>query len=330
MNQIAQSNQDWFVSAIVKDGTVGRCLAEVVYELKRKERFVHALSAKISERKNSTFDAVTEISSRISILENTVKFRLSILSPERRGSWFRTSATTASGPFSESILTEPIFSVFDESKTIDVRNGLVGCWQKRNLIDFPLKATDSCVWKILLSLNFELWTLGDLGEWPRLETLPDALPLDLDSRSLRAFLTNVKTEYLAARQRLDKVYEVLLNASDKFFAKCVAAPQATKSASKNSFNVNGNYDGYTVAENVREEFKKRRTTPTIRRPIGKSAQDLEALRFMGFSDFPTEDDLKQRYHRLALEMHPDREGGNESRFKLLAKSYKHLRRVCSL
>jgi DnaJ-class molecular chaperone len=45
---------------------------------------------------------------------------------------------------------------------------------------------------------------------------------------------------------------------------------------------------------------------------------------MGFDDFPEAEVLRQRYHALALEMHPDREGGNEARFKLLAKSYKHL------
>jgi DnaJ-class molecular chaperone len=54
----------------------------------------------------------------------------------------------------------------------------------------------------------------------------------------------------------------------------------------------------------------------------------EALRFMGFDDFPTTDSLKQRYHMLALDMHPDRQGGNELKFKLLAKSYKHLSQVC--
>ena len=41
-------------------------------------------------------------------------------------------------------------------------------------------------------------------------------------------------------------------------------------------------------------------------------------------DFPTVAQLRQRYHALALEMHPDRQGGNEARFKMLAKCYRHL------
>lgn len=328
MTQLTQTQNDWFVSAIVKDGTVGSCLSEVVRELQRKEKFLITLSSKIAEKQGSQMDAVSELATRIGVLENTVKFRLSILSPDRRGAWFRTSATTSSGPFSGSIMTDPIFSSFDESIAQQVRRGLVDCWQKRNLVNFPLKATESSVWKCLLKLNFELWNLGDLGEWPRLELLPDNLPSDFESRSLRAFLSNVRTEYLSARERLNKIYEILLAASDKFFAKCAEAPQSRKQSAKNSFNNDGSYDGFSAAENVRESFRKRRATPTIRRPVGKSSQDLEALRFMGFDDFPSEDDLKQRYHRLAMEMHPDRQGGNESRFKLLAKSYKHLRRVC--
>jgi len=47
---------------------------------------------------------------------------------------------------------------------------------------------------------------------------------------------------------------------------------------------------------------------------------------MGFDEFPDVEMLRQRYHALAMTMHPDREGGNEARFKLLAKSYKHLMR----
>jgi hypothetical protein len=328
MSQVSQPNQDWFVSAILKDGTVAHCLAEVVKELKRKEQFIAVLSSRISERAGATMDAVSEISARIGILENTVKFRLSILNPDRRGAWFRTSATTSTGPFSGTIMTDPVFPNFDESRAMEIRKGLVECWQKRNLIGFPLKATEPSVWKTLLTLNFEVWNLGDLGEWPRLETLPESLPADLDSRSLRAFLANVNTEYIAARERLNKVFDMLLAASDKFFAKC-SVSSGVRSSDKSSGQSQDKYDGYAAAENVRESFRKRRATPTIRRPVGKSAQDLEALRFMGFEDFPSEEDLKHRYHRLAMEMHPDRQGGNESRFKLLAKSYKHLRRLCA-
>ena len=311
---------DWFISAIVKDGTVGACLGEVLAEVRRKERFVAKLHEKISEKNPVATDAISEISSRIRVLENTLKFRLSILSPERRGAWFRANVATASGPFTGNVLPDPVFSQYDEAKTNRVRVALIECWTRGNLVAYPMKSTDSSLWKVLLGLNFELYTLGDMGEWPRLERLPDDLPEDLNSRSLRAFLSNVTSEYIAARARLKNCYQTLLDASDGFWARA-----KTRRADSERGDA---YDGYTAAESMREEFRKRRAAPTIKRPIGKSAHDIEALRFMGFDDFPTADSLKQRYHMLALDMHPDRQGGNESKFKLLARSYRHLSRLC--
>ncbi|MEI6397278.1 MAG: J domain-containing protein [Pseudomonadota bacterium] len=320
MTGAKHTSHDWFISAIVKDGTVGTCLGEVLTEVRRKERFVAKLHEKISERGASGADAISEISARIRVLENTLKFRLSILSPERRGAWFRANVATASGPFSGTVLPDPVFSQYDETKTNKVRVALIECWTLGNLIAYPMKSTESCLWKILLSLNFELQSLGNLGEWPRLERLPEDLPDDLGSRSLKAFLSNVALEYQSARERLKNAYVTLLDASDGFWARAKARRVDADRGEA--------YDGFTAAESMREEFRKRRAAPTIKRPIGKSTHDIEALRFMGFDDFPTADLLKQRYHTLALDMHPDRQSGNESRFKLLAKSYKHLSRVC--
>lgn len=317
-------SHDWFISAIVKNGSVGECLSEVLSEVRRKEKFVTKLGEKISEKNGSVNDAVSEISGRIRILENTLKFRLSILSPDRRGAWFRPSAATSNGPFSGTILPDAIFSQYDETRTSKIRAGLVECWNQKNLVAYPLKATETCLWKTLLAINFELYAMGDLGEWPRLERLPEELPFDFESRSLRAFLVNVKLEYLGANERLKIAFTTLLEASDQFWA----GARTRRESAHQSAHQSADYDGHTAAENVREEFRKRRSTPTIKRPIGKSSQDIEALKFMGFEDFPSAETLKQRYHTLAMDMHPDRQGGNESRFKLLSKCYKHLTRVC--
>jgi hypothetical protein len=311
---------DWFISAVIKDGSVGDCLAEVVGELRRKERFVQRLSEKISEQDGSHSDALSRICTRVRILDSTLKFRVSVLNPDRRGAWFRTSAATASGPFVSAILPDAVFSQYDESKTKKIRAGLNECWQQRNLVSYPLKATESCLWKILLTLNYELERLGDLGEWPRIETLPEALPVDFESRSLRAFLSNVKAEYMTAREYLKHSHMILLEASERFWA---GAPRPKIPAGRDDA-----YEGQTEAENLRQGFRDRRATPTIKRPMGKSLMDVESLKFMGFEDFPTSEHLKQRYHSLAMDMHPDRLGGNEARFKQLAKCYKHLVRFC--
>jgi hypothetical protein len=297
---------------------------QVMTELQRKEQFVAKLREKLSERSDHSQDALTELSNRIRILESTLKFRLSILSPERRGAWFRPSSSTASGPFSGTLLPDPVFSAYDETQSPKIRAAILECWQQKNLVNYPLRATDNCLWKILLGINFELHAIGDNGSWPRLERLPDDLPKDFESRSLRAFLSNVRAEYLSVQERLRSAYDLLIDASERFW---VGAPRATRVTKDRA----DDYDGHRAAESMREGFRKRRSqnpSPTIKPPIGKSAQDIVALKFMGFDDFPNAEDLKQRYHNMALRLHPDREGGNEARFKLLSKSYKHLTRVC--
>jgi hypothetical protein len=316
---------DWFVSAILKDGTVSQCLLEVEGELGRKQKFIAMLRERIAERSPSKIDAISDITGRVLTLENTLKFRLTILSPSRRGAWFRESASTSVGPFGGALLTEPIFSNFDEKNSTWVRAGLSSCWIKRSLIGYPLRATESCLWKILLTLNFELHVMGDLDPWPRLEKLPEGLPPELDSRSLRAFLNNVKAEYLGVRRRLDDCYQSLFEASSRFWAVSSQKAQPMDVYAEEQ----DIYDGHRVAEKLRQEFRSRRSSPTINRPVTKSSQDIEALSFMGFDEFPDTEMLRQRYHALAMTMHPDREGGNEARFKLLAKSYKHLMRQCA-
>lgn len=313
---------DWFISAILKDGTVGQCLAQVEIELENKQKFLRILRDRIAEQNTSKTDVISELSARILTLENTLKFRLGILSPNRRGAWFRESASTAAGPFIGSLLTEPVFSSYDEKNQVGVRTGLKTCWTERSLVSYPLRATEPCLWKTILVLNYELFKSGDLGSWPRIERLPEDLPGELESRALRAFLTNVKAEYLSARRRLDDCYEVLLDASNRFWS---IGGTGSKDAGVDRLG-DDFYDGHRVAEKLRQEFRSRRSTPTIKRPVGKSSQDIEALSFMGFDEFPEPEVLRQRYHSLAMEMHPDRDGGSEARFKLLAKSYKHLMR----
>jgi hypothetical protein len=317
-------NSDWFVQAILTDGNVEKCLNQVIGDLQSKEKFVLKLKLKLGEKTDLAPDKLSDLSARVKILENTIKFRVGILSYERRAPWFRSCAVTATGPFSGSVLPDPIFAPYDESLTPQIRSGLMECWIRKNLLNYPLKATESCIWKILLVLNSEWWNLGDLQDWPRLERLPDELPQNLESRSLRAFLLNVKSEYLNVHERLKSCYQMLFDASVPFWD---AAPLARRTrASEGSED-----QSYRVAENMRAEFKRRRAnTPTLKRPTVKTGQDLEALRFMGFDDFPDQELLKQRYHVLAREMHPDRDGGNESKFKMLSKCYKHLSKFCTL
>lgn len=311
----AALSADWFISAIQSDGSVGDCLKVVIAELDAKKNFVLSLTKAIAERSVNAPDALTDLGQRLRLLENTLRFRLTILSPERKGAWFRPSSATT-GPFKENLLSEPVFSAYDELQHARVRMGLSACWEKRNLMDYPMKSTEPTLWKYLLSLNFELESIDKLAAgFPRLSEMPEMLPDFLESRSLRAFLTNVRAEISSLRNRLGDSYKTLLDASERYWRH-----HATVTSQRDHRPLSGN-DGRP------SEFKGKRTSTTSR-PRYKSSSDIEALKFMGFPDYPNWDDLKQRYHALALDMHPDRPSGNEQRFKMLTKSYKHLAKVC--
>lgn len=316
MSLKALISSDWFINAVVKDGSVRECLAEVMGELSRKKKFIERLTEKLGEKESIGGDALSRLSARIRMLESTVKFRTTILSVDRRGAWFRVNATTAAGPFVPALMPEPIFSQYDETHTKKIRYQLLECWTQKNLVAYPLKASESCLWKILLALNFELERLGDFGEWGRLESFPDSLPKEFDSRALTAFLNNVKLEYLSTRAVLNRCQILLLEASERFWS---TAPRLRAARDGGE-----SYDGQSQAERMRQDFRSRRATADGKKTVLKSSLDIQALKLMGFDDFPTVAELRQRYHALALEMHPDRQGGNEARFKMLSKCYRHL------
>ncbi len=149
--------------------------------------------------------------------------------------------------------------------------------------------------------------------------LPERLPVGLESRSLRAFLTNVRAEILSLQNRLGDCYKVLLDASERYWQFHDSESAAHASAHKKTVK---DWSDLPPPD-YKGAFNTQRT-PTTALPKFKNAADLEALKFMGFGDFPDAEALKQRYHALALKMHPDRPSGNEQRFKLLNKCYKHL------
>ena len=71
MSLKALISSDWFVNAIVKDGSVRQCLAEVMGELSRKKKFIELLSEKLGEDSSTGGDALSKLSARIRMLENT-------------------------------------------------------------------------------------------------------------------------------------------------------------------------------------------------------------------------------------------------------------------
>ncbi len=161
MTVAKQISVDWFISAIESDGSVAESLKSVLSGLKVKHDFVQSLLGAIGEKGIGLPDGVSDLGSRIKSLENTLRFRLSILSPERRGAWFRAASAT-SGPFKEVLYTEPVFSKYDEKMHGRIRQGISVCWESKQLVAYPFNAGDPSLWKILLSVNFELDSLNRL------------------------------------------------------------------------------------------------------------------------------------------------------------------------
>ena len=54
--------------------------------------------------------------------------------------------------------------------------------------------------------------------------------------------------------------------------------------------------------------------------------DIDPYKFLGVTKTFTPDQLKAAYKKLALTMHPDKEGGNPYMFNILTDCYKQLAR----
>ncbi len=322
-----QSENDWFLPAIFAEGSVGACLGAVVTELDRRRDFIVAVKARLDQANVGTADAVTDLGNRIKPLENTLRTRLPMLLPDRPGAWFRVSAARTSGPFATSLLHEPVFAPYGSAPNHLVRDGLVNAWIKSTTSVGVFRVGIRCLWLTLLELNARYRAINELDgihSGLALDRLPEGLPEFLDSKSLRAFLGNVRNEMTGCRQRLDACYRDLLTASDAFFEAQTNAGSPSQAGARTA----GWRD---KAEEFRDEQSRRRNEAAQQR-VGasvKTSRDIEALRYFGFNDFPAQDELRRKYLELARKYHPDSNTGHEEKFKTLSRVYEHLLQRCS-
>jgi hypothetical protein len=308
-------NRDWFIGAIETRGTVDNCLGKVLEELNSRTSFVESLLSNIVGGKAGG-DQITEISAKIKSLENTLRFRLGILRPERPGAWFRAPAATSTGPFASTLLVEPVFALYKPEDVDTVRKKLKIAWDKKSLNGLPFDADEACLWRSLLKFSIDLENLNKLAapfESYSLDSLPEGLTPVLESKALRAFLLNVSSEIKNSRAKLEGCYQQLLDASDRLWIY-------QKEQSKRLNRRDSRSPGQERIDDVRAEFKKRRNAA---RPL-RNARDLDALDYMGFNEFPSVDGLKTRYLSMAKKLHPDAAGGSDDEFKILTKAYSHL------
>lgn len=319
MDDAGTQPRDWFAAAAQTEGSVADALDAVVLELDARRAFIMALRARLSPASGT--DAVSHLSHQIKNLENTLRFRLGILRPERPGAWFRAPATTNAGPFASAVIEAPVFALYDPAEAETVSRELPRLWQTRVAGPLPFKEATPNLWATLLELN-AAWAALVVLPSPfalfNLAALPDGLPRTLDSRALRAFLINVRTEVLSTRARLDLCFTDLQRASERFWAYQIEQERRYRGRHGGAERPRAN----PTADSVREEFKRRRQTASTQLPL--SSVDRQAMRFMGFDDVPTAETLRQRYLGMAKRLHPDREGGNDTAFKMLSSAYSHL------
>jgi hypothetical protein len=306
--------RDWFLGAIEADGSVDDCLGAVLRDLELKSAFVRGLQKCMAPKKRGGPDAVSDLSMRIKALDNTLRFRLGILRAERPAAWFRSPATTSSGPFSSTLLDEPVLAPYEVEDVGHVKAELALLWQERRAGKLPFRDDGRCLWRTLLGLNAELAGLlrlpspyDDLS----LDTLPDALPPALESRALRAFLLNVRNEVLLARERLSSCYRELRQKCEELWAAQEAGALPPRPRGQTQ----------AQADSVREQLRKRREN---RLRFSLTTADQRALACLGFDELPSADALRRRYLELAKKLHPDRAGGEDGPFKELASAYSRL------
>jgi hypothetical protein len=336
-----QHSNDWFLPAIFTDGPVSSCLGTVAAGLDKQRNFVLLLKSRLEHPERS--DSVTDLSHRLKPLENTLRARLPMLMPDRAGAWFRVPAARTSGPFATSVLHEPVFAPYGSAPPGHVRDGLTNAWRTHSASVGVFRVGIRCLWTSLLELNMRYHAINSLSpDYPdlQLDQLPAVLPVELDCKSLRAFLTKVSHEMLSCRNRLDSCYRELMAASQLFF------DHQTKADGKSA---HGAWRG--KAGEFREEQSRRRNASFGNADFGqtgsstagghgvngasfkagatiKTAKDIEALRYFGYKDFPDASELRRKYLELAKAYHPDTVSGHEEKFKTLSRVYQHLLQRC--
>ena len=313
----------WFDPAYVAGVSVFDSLQQVIVQETSRFTFVTALQAKLAPVKEAPLDLVTDLSGRLAVFSNTLKFRLGLLAPERTGAWFRDAMRCTGGPFPQQILADPVFNAFHPTSTHAVATKIRASFAARKVEEIPFLKQESCLWLTLLELNREwdeLCRIQVAGETYRLDILPDGLPAPLCSQTLHTFLQNVRAALLQARSSLDESYWGLWHASEQFFKHMdLLASQQQQQQQKQQKTKTTNPKG---ADDLRESMRHRRAHLVKQRTL--SIKERRALEFMQFDAYPDALQLKKRYYTLARKYHPDSPSGNEEEFKKLGMFYNYL------
>jgi len=331
-------SQDWFLPAMSRERPLRDCLQNVQRLGEQRLSFVRALSTNLCAYAGKSGDSLTELRRRLKEFEDTLSFRLPLLSAERSGAWFRAFNSHGVGPFPPALLTEPVMAPHPASSIPELRRALQKAFATRRVGVLPFSPATPSLWLHLLSLNQALEQVivlpppyADL----RLDTAEAALAPELASDMLLSFLREVAASANAARATLDGLFGMLWESSCAFWRHYGAEAALPRSAAATSRPQRRQpspahdkaQDFRDKAQDMRSQFRERRRTLGPKPPYNLS--DLTALRCMELETMPSRPQLRQRYLELARRLHPDLEGGNEDGFKALGRAYSHLSRRLS-
>lgn len=316
-------SQDWFIQAIRSEGGVDQCLSDVIRIQEIKSDFLVKLKDSLCSGAYPFSDNISKLQKKTKDFENTLNFRLGIISPERHGAWFRDCVRNEKGLFYSEIISAPIFRKFETRMLQSLKSSLLKSWEDKEVYSLPFLESGESLWGILLQLNKMVGEIDKIQlergarGYLYLHDLPNNLPQELDSPSLRAFLLNVKLGIVGLRESLDRSFSRLLKASQEFWQYLETQQRKRDNLRQGA----GSKGFYGSAEDIRDRYRKRREKLSEAR---SSSMTFKALRFMNFSHVPDNVLLKKRYLQLARKLHPDCEGGNEEDFKTLTKYYTFL------
>ena len=299
------SNQDdWFLPAIEADGSVANCLT-VVCRRESSLYFVKDLRAALCTQYLGASDGISHLRQELNSFRKTCDLRLGILAKARPEAWFRDISTAEWGPFPGRVETKAVFINIPPEKAKKLRNEILEAWEQRSLA-VPSLPEGDCLWRDLLSLNLrwvEICQLKEPYKDLRLDELPEGLPDDLDSPSLIAFLTKVRAAVDLLRSELDRCFQDVFGASERFLL-AYYRPRAGAG--------------------------QRQKRQSARSPTAQDRVLERSLHFMSFSHTPNLQVLRKRYLELAKSCHPDISGGDDSRFKDLNFHYQRILRAIQM
>lgn len=325
---------DWFYPAMSHRGSLASSLDLVLETEKAKYFFIEALKQNLCVPVQFGSDAISCLRSNIQRLKRSIDLRADDLLGLEAEHWLMPLTASHDHLISGKILRDPVCLSFEPIKAKALQLEIKTAWlNSSDQVSFWPKES-RCLWLNLLAFNKnfdDICSLKHPFDDLRLDELPEGLPDDISCESLQTFLSRTRGALNAARKDLDRCFETLWKLSEPFFDRSFS--QACSNRSRYDMpqgdRSKQQHQDYHTSRRWSESGYKRSSKADYDAFSQKGAfGELKALSFMGFTELPSHDELRRRYHALARKFHPDCQNGSDDAFRQLVAHYKQLRPLC--